>query len=71
MTSKDKMKQEECINKGFARGLAYAIALLSRDFDRGDLAEYLFKESGLSYEDFVKAHIDSYDLDEIKKVAKK
>lgn len=55
-------------NMGFAMGLGYAIALLFRDAGDEESAKYVLNESGLSYNDFVEAKVDEYDLVEIKKV---
>lgn len=63
------MENKKDIDIGFARGLGYAIALLWRNRENQQ-AEYLFNESGLSYEDFVNAEVDEYDLKEIEKVNK-
>lgn len=55
---------------GFMRGVGYAIALLWRDAQDFRLAKYVLNESGLDYEEFVKAEVDEYDLVEIKKAWK-
>lgn len=53
--------KKKYIDIGFARGLGYAIAQLIR-CGQINWAEYLFEESGLSFEDFVEAEVDEYDL---------
>ena len=53
--------------RGFIRGVAWCIALMTRfHIDAGGL----LKESGIEYEDFRKAKVVEADLRAIRKVAK-
>ncbi len=61
-------QKQKTLDIGFIRGLGYAIAQLVRNSVDLNLAEYLFNESGFSFEDFVEADVDEYDLKEIREM---
>ena len=58
-------------NTGWIKGLAYAIALLKRDFAKDEIAEIIFNESGITLQDCIENGVDDYDLDAIKELAGK
>ena len=47
---------------GYACGLAYAAAFLSRSYGEHALAAYLLGDSNLTVEDFRKSKVPGYDM---------
>jgi len=57
--------------KGFIQGIGYVIGLLERDLKFECEAEQVLHECNYDVEDFENADVTEYDLNEIKKVAKR
>lgn len=55
-------KQQE---KGFAKGVAYCIQLIEKEFGFG---EFIFSEAGMSVKDYEDAGVDQYDLNAVKRI---
>lgn len=54
--------------RGFAQGVCWSAAFMARDHNEQSFAEGIMRESGYSYDDFVKAQCAEYDLITIREL---
>ena len=54
---------------GFNQGVAWAICYLIRGMHDETVAEYMFRESGITMREMSKSHIDECDHKLLKKVS--